>query len=86
MLLQMRLIGAGGVCARDRLGHKPSFGFCVRRWRIFYIMPLGPFISLVVAMGSRHNRGFHDMVAGTAVVSTLSLPKQKPAEPDPDGT
>lgn len=82
MLLRMRLIGAGGVCAQDRMGRKPSFGLCVLRWLIFYIMPLGPFICLVVAMGSRHNRGFHDMVAGTAVVSTLSLPTPEPAEPD----
>jgi len=68
------------VCAPDREGRKPSFGLALLRWLIFYIMPLGPFISLVVALGSRHHRGFHDMVSGTVVVSTLMLPKGEPVE------
>ena len=76
----MRLVGYGGVCNRDRLGRKPSFSLALARWAMFYIMPLGPLISLLVALGSRHNRGFHDMVAGTAVVSTLALPSEKPPE------
>lgn len=81
-MLQMRLVGYGAVCSRERLGRKPSFLLALARWALFYIMPLGPLISLFVALGSRHNRGLHDMLAGTAVVSTLALPSEKPPETD----
>lgn len=81
-MLQMRLVGYGAVCSKDRLGRKPSFSLALARWAVFYIMPLGPLISLFVALGSRDNRGLHDMLAGTAVVSTLALPSEKPAEPE----
>ncbi len=83
-MFQMRLVGYGAGCSRGRLGRKPSFSLALARWAVFYIMPLGPLISLFVALGSRHNRGFHDMVAGTAVVSTLALPSEKMPEPEED--